>query len=1174
MSRKEQINEGLLGRLLHNAKLKLFFSTTFIKSWISGGENGATKFNWEKTPTTPGNINVAWNTLNELQTYYASVPKDAKSLQKAQGGIISSIFSGFWTKVFQRMMGNPTKLDALAKFNSSMATEVKNMYQTLDTFCKYVDADLKKLGIVVQDQQQQTAESDETNGTNGTDGTDGTGGTDGTNGQQKKKNGGENGGEEEDNLEAKIKKLYTAIQNLPTAADDLVKNDKTKSQDLKNKVDDFKSVIAMWPEDNFISECKTAVENNKLKEEQIEVAWKRAAKAQGDLGTLQTIVNAVAEKSNEVNLDPEELVKILGVKDAPSAVAGDAARGINGLIQAFAKINDKTDIQIVWAKGGLGKLENVYRAEDSLYKVLVFCGAWVDNLMKGIQYDDNGTKIETSTEEVMQFLKTNTGKLLQNFQASVTKVNDSFAKSSGFGTLQESEMKEIKEGLEKLNEKDFNMRQKHMKRTNEALARLKMCMEMEEPVDETAPQDLAPEEPVTTEETKEEADAMSSRLRKLADARKVREERAKKGKMKVIFGNESKESANEAISRLARFAEETEVKVQQPETQVVKEPNAEPKKEHLGIEVVFGEEVPSDRALKQLQNLVYDGEPPAVDVPVDEGAAPAPAQPQQKPEDEQDEVIEVVTEAPGDPNDPNADPNAAPADPNAAAAPDPNAPPPADPAAAMDVSDLGAPPPAADAAADPAAAGADPAAGGDPNAAPPADPNAAPGGDPNAAAPAPDETQQNVAGEAPNAAGTENGEQNKFDIGASKPFNAEGDELHLTDQEQEQLFTKINLLTKIPDLVNYGKYFYNITPENVDLNDIHYINTLYELSVKLGLLTDDFEGNNLLEKYDSYKFSVISKNPENALVNADQQNQQQAAAQGQPVAETTKKVKTENAGEVTIVTAPGVVIAKDVDDYMKQKDEANAEAHGEITFKGTLDRVRGLGSLVTFAGVLFGYPVVKTLYLKGAPESNKITKEKALEQLKKQGYADVEILAIEPIDPIDYLYHEYAGMRTLEDEFTREYMKQRLEKRVARNLKKLNESVESKSIIPQEFDDDIGKIVDNLNKEIMEDPTIDFSKEVGLPKMMVAKEDFEKCFVESPVLEDGDDGNDCCQFCVTKNGANNLSKVLFSTNCQKLCKCLEGIASTYGMNLSAIAEGDDILKGVDKITLTFERFGK
>ena len=394
----------------------------------------------------------------------------------------------------------------------------------------------------------------------------------------------------------------------------------------------------------------------------------------------------------------------------------------------------------------------------------------------------------------------------------------------------------------------------------------------------------------------------------------------------------------------------------------------------------------------------------------------------------------------------------------------------------------------------------------------------------------------------------------------------------MTDQEQEQLFAKINLLTKIPDLVNYGKYLYNITPENVALNDIQYINALYELSVKLGLLTDDFEGNNLLEKYNSYKFTVLSKNPEQALISADQQGQAPAVQGGQPVAETTKKVKTENAGEVTIVNAPGLVIAKDVDDYMKQKDEANAEAHGEITFKGTLDRVRGLGSLVTFAGVLFGYPVVKTLYLKGAPESNKITKEKALEQLKKQGYADVEILAIEPIDPIDYLYHEYAGMRTLEDEFTREYMKQRLEKRVARNLKKLNESVESKSIIPQEFDDDIGKIVDTLNKEIMEDPTIDLTKDIGLPKMMVTKEDFEKCYTEVPVMEGDDDDCDCtCQFCVTKTGASNLSKVLFSSNCQRICKCLEGIAHAYGYNLKAIAEGDDILKGADKITLTFSK---
>ena len=64
-------------------------------------------------------------------------------------------------------------------------------------------------------------------------------------------------------------------------------------------------------------------------------------------------------------------------------------------------------------------------------------------------------------------------------------------------------------------------------------------------------------------------------------------------------------------------------------------------------------------------------------------------------------------------------------------------------------------------------------------------------------------------------------------------------------------------MVKIPDMDNYSLYLYQITPENMNLDDVHYIEALYQLSVKLGLLEDVYADSNLLEKYNSYKYSIV-----------------------------------------------------------------------------------------------------------------------------------------------------------------------------------------------------------------------------------------------------------------------------------------------------------------------------
>lgn len=89
MNKSQQVDENLLGRFLHNQKLKLFFSKTYIKKWAAGG------YKWEKTPATPENLNISLNALNDLQVYYTQVDKDPKKIQKAQGGVFSAFFAGF-----------------------------------------------------------------------------------------------------------------------------------------------------------------------------------------------------------------------------------------------------------------------------------------------------------------------------------------------------------------------------------------------------------------------------------------------------------------------------------------------------------------------------------------------------------------------------------------------------------------------------------------------------------------------------------------------------------------------------------------------------------------------------------------------------------------------------------------------------------------------------------------------------------------------------------------------------------------------------------------------------------------------------------------------------------------------------------------------------------------------
>ena len=131
--------------------------------------------------------------------------------------------------------------------------------------------------------------------------------------------------------------------------------------------------------------------------------------------------------------------------------------------------------------------------------------------------------------------------------------------------------------------------------------------------------------------------------------------------------------------------------------------------------------------------------------------------------------------------------------------------------------------------------------------------------DPSAGEPAPDDAVNTDA---------EGNPKSQYNINVTKPFNTD-DDFSLNEEEQKEFFGKIDQLVKIPDMDNYSLYLYQITPENMNLDDVHYIQALYDLSVKLGLLEDIYADSNLLEKYSSYKYSVLKDGESDATKGDD-----------------------------------------------------------------------------------------------------------------------------------------------------------------------------------------------------------------------------------------------------------------------------------------------------------------
>ena len=116
---------------------------------------------------------------------------------------------------------------------------------------------------------------------------------------------------------------------------------------------------------------------------------------------------------------------------------------------------------------------------------------------------------------------------------------------------------------------------------------------------------------------------------------------------------------------------------------------------------------------------------------------------------------------------------------------------------------------------------------------------------------------------------------------------------------------------------NYSLYLYQITPDNMNLDDVHYIEALYQLSVKLGLLEDVYADSNLLEKYNSYKYSVV-KNGEN-----NEEDELKVQEQSNPIwgGKVMSEAKDSKKGGVTPVQTDNEETAAELNKKMKGKND-------------------------------------------------------------------------------------------------------------------------------------------------------------------------------------------------------------------------------------------------------------
>lgn len=407
---------------------------------------------------------------------------------------------------------------------------------------------------------------------------------------------------------------------------------------------------------------------------------------------------------------------------------------------------------------------------------------------------------------------------------------------------------------------------------------------------------------------------------------------------------------------------------------------------------------------------------------------------------------------------------------------------------------------------------------------------------------------------APDAVNTDaqGNEKSQYNINVTKPYNNEED-FTLNEEEQKEFFGKIDQLVKIPDMDNYSLYLYQITPENMNLDDVHYIEALYQLSVKLGLLEDVYADSNLLEKYNSYKYSIVKDGDKS-------EDEELKVQESSMVMEGTAKVQDDNqkkneeskkigASEKDDERRGPKDMKLDLDKNGAQKptiidttkdgwDSLNGKEHGKAIDSTVEGDFHGLGWIATFKAMQFGSPRYLSLYIKKNGKGK--AEDQCREYLEKLSYTDIEFVNIDEVDPYEYIYRQSAsGMKTPETVRTEKYANEGVPVTYLENKEtKVPES------IPGDIAKDVKRVITKLNTEIRNTKQFNFLKECGIPKPQIDHSEFLTHYKTAQFNETLSETT--YKFVLRKNDST-LSRMFFSNMKEKLFKYLGSFAQKFGM---------------------------
>ena len=408
--------------------------------------------------------------------------------------------------------------------------------------------------------------------------------------------------------------------------------------------------------------------------------------------------------------------------------------------------------------------------------------------------------------------------------------------------------------------------------------------------------------------------------------------------------------------------------------------------------------------------------------------------------------------------------------------------------------------------------------------------------------------------------------KSQYNINVTTPFNV-NDNFALNEEEQKEFFGKIDQLVKIPDMDNYSLYLYQITPENMNLDDVHYIQALYDLSVKLGLLEDVYADSNLLEKYNSYKYSVMKKGEDNEGGEFKIQEQKTNPIWGNKVVleakdkDSTKKVlgmptvQTDNEDknkESKKIGASekdddrrgpkdmkldldenGAMKPKIIDTTKEGWDSLNGKDHDKLVNSTVEGAFHGLGWIVTFKAMQFGSPRFMSMYIKRKGDEK--AEKQCEEYLKKLSYTEIEILNLEEIDPYEYLYRTgCSGMKMPEEIATA--------KIANKDIPYLESS--NQSSLPNDIKRDVKRVITKLNAEIRGTKQFNFMAECGIEKPQIVAEEFLAGYKTAQVNETL---SETTYKFVFRKDDSIFSRMFYSNMKEKLFKYLGSFAQKFNM---------------------------